>query len=129
MALIKEVLAALRIVVVEKEGYEADDVIATLTTMARADDAYQVLISSGDRDAIQLVEDQVTILYPLRGVSELIRLTPEVVLERYGVEAGQLAIRLRRRREPPLCRAVVPGGRRPGFGLRGAGSRQRSGCA
>jgi DNA polymerase-1 len=84
VALIKEVLDALRIPVVEKEGYEADDVIATLTRVARAD-GYQVLISSGDRDSIQLVDDRVTILYPLRGVSELIRLTPEVVLERYGV--------------------------------------------
>jgi DNA polymerase-1 len=85
VALIKEVLAALRITVVEKEGYEADDVIATLCRQGRAE-GFEVLISSGDRDSIQLVDDHVTILYPLRGVSELIRLTPAVVLERYGVE-------------------------------------------
>jgi DNA polymerase-1 len=84
VALIKEVLDALRITVVEKEGFEADDVIATLTRRAQAA-GYEVLISSGDRDAIQLVDDSTTILYPLRGVSELIRLTPQVVLERYGV--------------------------------------------
>ena len=84
VALIKEVLAALRVTVVEKAGYEADDVIATLCRQGRAA-GYDVLISSGDRDAIQLVDDRVTILYPLRGVSELIRLTPPVVLQRYGV--------------------------------------------
>ena len=84
VALIKEVLAALRIPVVEKEGYEADDVIGTLTRQARAR-GMEVLISSGDRDAFQLVGEGVTILYPVRGVSELWRMTPEAVEERYGV--------------------------------------------
>jgi DNA polymerase I len=84
VALIKEVLAALRIPVIEKEGYEADDVIATLTTRARAQ-GLQVLITSGDRDAFQLVGDDVTVLYPVRGVSELTRMTPEAVEARYGV--------------------------------------------
>ncbi|WP_233149927.1 DNA polymerase I [Kineosporia sp. A_224] len=84
VALIKEVLAALRVPTLEKEGYEADDIIATLTKEARRQD-FQVLISTGDRDSLQLVEDHVTVLYPVRGVSELIRMTPEVVEERYGV--------------------------------------------
>ncbi len=84
VALCKEILDALRITVVEKEGYEADDVIATLTRLARDED-FEVLISTGDRDSIQLVDSATTILYPLRGVSELIRLTPEVVEERYLV--------------------------------------------
>jgi DNA polymerase-1 len=84
VALIKEVLAALRVPVLEKEGFEADDVIATLTRQAVAQD-FDVVVSSGDRDALQLVSDRVTLLYPLRGVSELIRMTPEVVEERYGV--------------------------------------------
>jgi DNA polymerase-1 len=82
--LIKEVLAALRIPVLEKEGFEADDVIATLTRQAVAQ-GFEVVVSTGDRDAVQLVGDDVTLLYPLRGVSELIRMTPEVVQERYGV--------------------------------------------
>ncbi len=82
--LVKEVLAALRVSVLEKDGYEADDVIATLTRQAR-EAGFQVLVSTGDRDALQLVDDDVTVLYPLRGVSELIRMTPSVVLERYGV--------------------------------------------
>jgi DNA polymerase I len=88
VALIKEVLEALRIEVIEKPGYEADDVIATITRQARAA-GLDVLISSGDRDAIQLVDEHVTILYPVRGVTELIRLTPAVVMERYGVAPGR----------------------------------------
>ena len=87
ISLIKEVLAALRVPVVEKEGFEADDVIATLTRAATAE-GFEVVVSSGDRDALQLVTDDVTLLYPLRGVSELIRMTPPVVEERYGVPPG-----------------------------------------
>src|SRR5690349_10002642 len=87
VSLVKEVLDALRIPVVEKEGYEADDVIATLTTQARAE-GMQVLICSGDRDAFQLVTDGVTVLYPKRGVSELARMDPEAVTARYGVAPG-----------------------------------------
>ncbi|MDX6301130.1 MAG: polymerase [Nocardioidaceae bacterium] len=84
VSLIKEVLAALRIATVEKDGYEADDVIGTLTTEA-LDEGFEVLICSGDRDAFQLVTDRSTILYPSRGVSEMARITPEAVQERYGV--------------------------------------------
>nr|WP_276612202.1 DNA polymerase I [Kineococcus vitellinus] len=82
--LVKEVLAALRVRVVEKEGYEADDVIATLTEEAVAA-GYDVLVSTGDRDALQLVRPEVTVLYPRKGVSDLVRMTPEVVEEKYGV--------------------------------------------
>ena len=82
--LVKEVLDALSIRHVASEGFEADDLIATLTRQGR-DAGLEVLVCSGDRDAIQLVEDHVTLLYPVRGVSELVRLTPDTVLERYGV--------------------------------------------
>ncbi len=84
VGLVKEVLAALRVPVVEVEGYEADDVIATLTEQA-VEQGFDVLISSGDRDAFQLVRPEVTVLYPVRGVSELTRMTPEAVEEKYGV--------------------------------------------
>jgi DNA polymerase I len=84
VSLIKEVLAALRIAMVEKDGYEADDVIGTLTTQALAD-GFEVLVCTGDRDSFQLVTDRSTILYPTRGVSEMARITPEAVQERYGV--------------------------------------------
>ena len=84
ISLVQEILGALRIPFVQVEGYEADDVIATLTSMATAQ-GMDVLICSGDRDAFQLVSDQVTVLYPVRGVSELWRMTPAAVTEKYGV--------------------------------------------
>jgi DNA polymerase-1 len=84
VSLVKEVLAALRIPVVEKEGYEADDVIATLTRQARAA-GMEVIISTGDRDAFQLVDEHVTVLYPVRGVSEVWRMNPEAVETKYFV--------------------------------------------
>lgn len=82
--LIKEVLDALRITHIAIENVEADDVIATLATKATAQ-GFDVLICSGDRDAIQLVNDKVTVIYPLRGVTDTIRLTPQAVEERYLV--------------------------------------------
>jgi len=82
--LIKQVLDALNIAHVDLEGFEADDIIGTLTTQA-ADAGMDVLICTGDRDAMQLVSDRVTVLYPRKGVSDLARMTPEAVLDRYGV--------------------------------------------
>lgn len=84
VALIKEVLDALNIVHVERDGYEADDLIATLTTSSAAQGA-DVLICTGDRDAMQLVTEQVTVLYPRKGVSDLARMTPDAVTEKYLV--------------------------------------------
>ncbi|MFL6127593.1 MAG: DNA polymerase I [Mycobacteriales bacterium] len=88
VSLIKEVLAALRIRSFGVEGFEADDVIATLATQARQQ-GMDVLIGTGDRDAIQLVDEHVTVLYPRRGVSELVRFTPAEVQERYGLTPAQ----------------------------------------
>ena len=88
ISLIEDVLTALCVPFLSKEGYEADDVIATLTTQAAAE-GFQVLICSGDRDTIQLVNDQVTLLYPSRGVSEMWRLDPAKVKEKYGVTPTQ----------------------------------------
>ena len=82
--LVKEILDALRIRYVELDGYEADDIIATFATQAEAQDI-DVLICSGDRDTFQLVSDKVTILYPIRGVSEVSRMGPTQVEEKYGV--------------------------------------------
>ena len=79
--LIKEILAALQIPVVTAEGYEADDILATL---AHACD-FKVNIISGDRDTFQLVDDRVTVLYPRKGMSDLVLMTPEAVKEKYGV--------------------------------------------
>ena len=84
VALVKDVLDALRIQHIELAGYEADDLIATLSTQA-VEDGFDVYIVTGDRDAMQLVRDGVTVLYPRRGVSDLARMTPEAVEEKYLV--------------------------------------------
>ena len=80
--LVKEVLKALNIPYVEKPGFEADDVIATLATRGEAA-GFDVLICTGDRDEFQLVSDSVTVLYPRKGVSDLARMTPKALEERY----------------------------------------------
>jgi DNA polymerase-1 len=80
--LVKEVLKALNIPFVQKPGFEADDVIGTLATQAE-EQGFDVLICTGDRDAFQLVSEQVTVLYPRKGVSDLARMTPATVEEKY----------------------------------------------
>ena len=84
----KEVLVALGITVLAEPGFEADDIIATLATQAE-DDGYRVLVVSGDRDSLQLVSDDVTVLYPRKGVSELTRFTPDAVVDKYGLTPQQ----------------------------------------
>ena len=86
--LIRETLKALGITTLDKESYEADDIIASLATQGH-DAGMNTLICTGDRDSLQLVEDDVTVLYTLRGVSELHRFTPEAVEEKYGVTPKQ----------------------------------------
>ncbi|MFT4042666.1 MAG: DNA polymerase I [Gordonia sp. (in: high G+C Gram-positive bacteria)] len=86
--LTKEVLDALGITVMAIEGYEADDIIATLATQAEAA-GFRVLIVTGDRDSLQLVDESVTVLYPRKGVSELTRFTPEEVEKKYGLTPAQ----------------------------------------
>jgi DNA polymerase I len=88
VSLIEEILRALCIPFFAVDNYEADDLIATLATQAVAD-GVEVIICSGDRDVIQLVNDQVLLLYPSRGVSEMWRLDPKTVLEKYGVTPAQ----------------------------------------
>jgi DNA polymerase-1 len=86
ISLVHEVLDALRIRFIQVEGFEADDVLATLTTEAiEGAGIDEVLICSGDRDAFQLVNDKVTVLYPVKGVSELARMTPAAVQAKYGL--------------------------------------------
>jgi DNA polymerase-1 len=84
LPLIQEVLDALHIAHLEMDGYEADDIIATLTTQAVAE-GLEVLILTGDRDSLQLVSEDSTVLYPMRGVSELARMTPSAVEDKYGL--------------------------------------------
>ena len=87
VSLIEEVLDALNIPFLKKDGFEADDIIATLVTQALAEGSGidEVLILTGDRDSLQLVTERSTVLYPMRGVSDLARMTPEAVQTKYGV--------------------------------------------
>ncbi|MFJ5924256.1 DNA polymerase I [Kitasatospora sp. NPDC092948] len=86
--LIGELLDAMKIPRLTAEGFEADDIIATLATAAAAE-GFEVLIVTGDRDSLQLVNEHVTVLYPTKGVSEMKRYTPEAVAEKYGVRPDQ----------------------------------------
>ena len=87
--LLQEALHAMKIVTITKEDYEADDILATLSLQGK-EAGYDVLVVSGDRDAIQLVDGDVTLLYPnARGVSELKRYDRDAVVERYGIEPEQ----------------------------------------
>lgn len=87
--LLQEALHAMNIVTIQKENFEADDILATLATRGEAA-GMDVLVVSGDRDTIQLVTPNITLLYPsARGVAELKRYTPESVEERYGIRPDQ----------------------------------------
>ena len=87
--LLQDCLAAMSIPVLTKEGIEADDILATLAKQGSAQ-GFDVLVVSGDRDTIQLVNDEVTLLYPsVQGVSQLKRYDPITVQERYGVRPEQ----------------------------------------
>ncbi len=88
LSLIHEVLSALGVPQLSVAGYEADDLIATLATQAAAD-RMDVLIVTGDRDALQLVSDQVTVLMTRRGISDMTRFTPGAVKEKYGLTPAQ----------------------------------------
>ncbi|TDV42584.1 DNA polymerase I [Actinophytocola oryzae] len=108
ISLIKDVLATLAIPSLDKDGYEADDLIATLTTQATAD-GYSVLILTGDRDAFQLVNDQVTVIYPTRGVSTVSRMDPEAVHTKTGVRPDQYADFAALRGDPSDNLPKIPG--------------------
>lgn len=86
--ILQEVLETLGIQTLSMENYEADDILATLATAAEPL-GYETLIITGDRDYLQLVNDNVTVLYPMRGVSNLHRFTPAAVEEKYGLTPQQ----------------------------------------
>jgi DNA polymerase I len=87
--LLQEALAAMNITTIQKEDFEADDILATLSVRGK-DEGFHVWVVSGDRDTIQLVNDDVTLLYPnVRGVSELKRYDRDAVHEKYGIEPHQ----------------------------------------
>ncbi len=88
MSYLHELVKGFGISQFEIEGFEADDIIATITKRAEKEGA-EVLICTGDRDSFQLVTKQTTVLYPKRGVSEMARMTPDAVQEKYGMSPEQ----------------------------------------
>jgi DNA polymerase-1 len=106
--LLPEVVAAMGFLVAKAPGYEADDFLAA----AAAAWPGSVLVATSDRDAFQLASDRVTILQPTRGVSELVRIGPVEVRERYGVEPEQVPDLIALRGDPsdrlPGARGIGP---------------------
>ena len=90
------------------EGFEADDIIATITKQAEREGA-QVLICTGDRDSFQLVSEQTTVLYPKRGVSEMARMTPQAVQDKYQMSPEQYPDFAALRGDPSDNLPSVPG--------------------
>jgi DNA polymerase-1 len=88
-ALVRRVLDTFRIPIVEIEGQEADDVIATLARQAE-EAGEQTLVVTGDLDLLQIVDDRTTVLTTRRGITELGRYDPAAVRERFGLEPAQL---------------------------------------
>ncbi|MEY3561458.1 MAG: polymerase [Actinomycetota bacterium] len=86
--LLVEALTAMNIVSVSRENFEADDLIASLSVIG-ANQGMRVLIVSGDRDTFQLITEDVTILYPVKGVMNLARMDDAAVVEKYGIHAKQ----------------------------------------
>ncbi|MFZ2227071.1 MAG: DNA polymerase I [Candidatus Nanopelagicaceae bacterium] len=85
MSYLHELVSAFGVSQFEREGFEADDILATLATHAERE-GMDVILCSGDRDTFQLITEKITVLYPKKGVSDLARMTPAAVLEKYGME-------------------------------------------
>ena len=85
MSFLHDLVSAFGISQFEREGFEADDILATLASHAERE-GIEVIICSGDRDCFQLVTEKITVLYPKKGVSDLARMTPKAVFEKYGMQ-------------------------------------------
>ncbi len=90
LRLVRQILAAHRIPIVEIEGQEADDVIATLARQAE-EAGEQTVVVTGDLDLLQIVDDRTTVLTTRRGITDLGRYDPAAVRERFGLRAGATA--------------------------------------
>ncbi len=107
-SLLFDLVAAFGIQSFAIEGFEADDIIATLAKRAQAE-GYEVLICTGDRDSFQLVNEMTTVLYPKRGVTDLARMTPEEVQDKYGLTPAQYPDFAALRGDPSDNLPSVPG--------------------
>jgi len=86
--LLREALESMNIITLTRDNFEADDILASLADQGAAN-GFKVLVVSGDRDTFQLIQDDVTILYPIKGVMNLARMDDAAVLEKYGIHAKQ----------------------------------------
>ena len=87
--IIRELLGAMGIPIIEREGYEADDIMGTLSLQCE-DSGDEALLVTGDRDSFQLAGPRTTILYTKKGITDTVRVTPEYIMETYGVKPEQL---------------------------------------
>jgi len=108
MSYLHELVTAFGISTFEVEGFEADDIIATIAKQAEREGA-EIYICTGDRDSFQLVNKNTTVLYPKRGVSDLTRMTPEAVQEKYGMSPEQYPDFAALRGDPSDNLPSVPG--------------------
>ena len=108
LSYINELVEALGIQHFSMEGFEADDILATLSSRAVAE-KFEVLICTGDRDSFQLITKDVTVLYPKKGVTELNRMTPTAVFEKYGLTPLQYPDFAALRGDPSDNLPSVPG--------------------
>ena len=108
MSFVNEMIDCFGIKHFEMEGYEADDIIATFAKSAEKN-GYEVLICTGDRDSFQLVNANTTVLYPKKGVTEMSRMTPDAVLEKYGLTPAQYPDFAALRGDPSDNLPSVPG--------------------
>ena len=108
LSFINELVVGFGIKQLEKPGFEADDIIATLSKQAEEQD-FEILICTGDRDSFQLVSKSTTVLYPKKGVTEMNRMTPDSVFEKYGLTAQQYPDFAALRGDPSDNLPSVPG--------------------
>ena len=108
MSYLHQLVESFGISTFEIQGYEADDIIATITKTAEKEGA-QVLICTGDRDSFQLISEKTTVLYPKRGVSDLVRMNASALLEKYGMTPEQYPDFAALRGDPSDNLPSVPG--------------------
>ena len=108
MSYLHQLVESFGISTFEIQGYEADDIIATIAKAAEKEGA-QVLICTGDRDSFQLISEKTTVLYPKRGVSDLVRMNAQALLEKYGMTPEQYPDFAALRGDPSDNLPSVPG--------------------
>ncbi len=87
--MIKEILSAMHICILEKQRFEADDLIGTASRVFAESDIPSLIVT-GDRDSFQLTGEKVSVLYTKRGITDTERITPAVIMDRYGITPAQL---------------------------------------